>query len=112
MQRKYAGEDSEDAECKEGPDEEESAVGVTDAAVDADTSSLHVDNGDDQRKKRHEEDDDIPRSPSGEDQRSVQPNHSDGHHSEICDASLFEAADDVIGQVKCTEKDREQRRDG
>jgi hypothetical protein len=42
-------------------------------AADADTLPHHVDGGDDQSKERPEEDDDVPRSPFGQHQRSVQP---------------------------------------
>jgi hypothetical protein len=34
---------------------------------------LHVDDGDERPKERRDEDDDVPRSPFGEHQRSVQP---------------------------------------
>ncbi len=53
-----------------------------------------------------------PRSPFGEDQRSVQPHDKDEHSSEVPDPSLLEPADDVVRQVKRKDEDREQRRDG
>src|SRR5215468_456843 len=43
----------------------------------ADTLPHHVDDGDDQSKERPEEDDNVPRSPFGEQQRSVQPDDQD-----------------------------------
>ena len=71
MHGQYGGEETEHADREERPDEEEGSTRVPDAAGDADTSSLHVDEGNDQRKKRPKQDDDVPRSPSGEHQRSV-----------------------------------------
>jgi len=47
------------------------------------TSPHHVEDGDGQPKERKEEDDDVPGSPFGEHQRSVQPNDKDGHSSEV-----------------------------
>ncbi len=55
------------------------SAGISDPAGDADTLPLHVDDGDGQRKERAEEHDDVPRSPFGEHQRSVQPDDGDEH---------------------------------
>ena len=64
-------------ERDERPDEEERSAGLGDVAADADTLPHHVDDGDDQSEERPEEDDDVPRSPFGEQQRSVQPDDQD-----------------------------------
>jgi len=98
--REDDGEERGHAERDERPDEEEGSAGIGDVAADADTLPHHVDDGDAQPKERPEEDDDVPPSPFGEHQRSVQPNDKDGHSSEVWDPSLFEPADDVVRQVK------------
>ena len=98
--REDDGEERGHAERDERPDEEEASAGIGDAAGDADTLPLHVEDGDGQRKERPEEDDDVPGSPFGEHQRSVQPDDKDGHSSEVRGPSLFEPANDVIRQVK------------
>src|SRR5271168_1711715 len=80
--REDNGEERGHGERDERPDEEEASAGIGDAAGDADTLPLHVDDGDDQQKERPEEDDEVPRSPSGEDQSSVKQDDKDGHNSE------------------------------
>jgi hypothetical protein len=81
--REDDGEERGHTERDERPDEEKVSAGVRDTAADADTLPLHMDDGDGQRKERPEEDDDVPRSAFGEHQRSVQPNDTDGHSSEV-----------------------------
>ena len=77
------GEERSHAERDERPDEEEASAGIGDAAGDADTLPLHVDDGDAQQKERPEEDDDVPRSPFGEQQSSVKQDDKDGHSNEV-----------------------------
>ncbi len=97
--REDDGEERGHAEREERPDEEEGSAGVGDAAADADPLSHHMNDGDDQRKERPEEDDDVPRSPFGEHQRSVQPDDQDWHRNEVQKLSRLHPADDVISQV-------------
>ena len=59
-------------------------------------ASHHVEDGDARRKDRPEEDDDIPRSPFGEHQRSVQPDDEEDHDSEVREPSRGDPADDVV----------------
>jgi len=75
------GEERGYAEREECPDEEEGSAGLGDRA--ADSRPLHVDDGDARPEERPEEDDDVPRSPFGEHQRSVQPDDQDGHRNEV-----------------------------
>src|SRR5216684_982288 len=81
--REDDGEERGHAERDQRPDEEEGSAGIGDVAADADTLPHHVDDGDAQPKELPEEDGDIPRSPFGEHQRSVQPDDKDGHSSEV-----------------------------
>ncbi len=60
------------AERDERPDPEEDSAGVGDLAADK-SRSPHVHDGDERPKERPDEHDDVPQSPFGEDQRSVQP---------------------------------------
>ena len=53
------------------------------AQVGANSRSSHVQDRNAQPKQRHEQDDDVPRSPTGQHDCSVQPNHADGYHDEI-----------------------------
>ena len=82
MRREDNGEERGHAERDERPDEEEASAGIGDAAGDADTLPLHVDDGDKRPKERREEYYDVPRSASGEHQSSVKPNDKDGHSNE------------------------------
>ena len=100
MHCKYDGEERGNADRNEGPDEEECSAGIADAARDANASSLHVNDGDGDSKKREEKDDDVARSPLGKHERSVQPDHNEGHGGEIREPSPFEAANDVVSEVK------------
>ena len=100
MRREDDGEERGHAEREQRPDEEEASARMCDAASDADTPPSHMEVRDGQRKDRPEEDDDVPRSPSGEHQRSVQPNDEDGHGGEVLQRSRFDSADDVVRQVK------------
>ncbi len=79
--REDDGEERGHAERDDRPDEEEASTGPGDLA--ADTLPRHVEDGDGQRKERREKDDEVPRSPFGEHQRSVQPYDKDGHSSEV-----------------------------
>src|SRR6266404_9000942 len=78
--REDGGEEPEHADREQRPDEKEVSAEIADPAGDADTTPLHVDVGYDQRKERQEEHDDVPRSPFGKHQRSVQPDDGDEHH--------------------------------
>ena len=80
--REDEGEERGHAERDQRPDEEEASGRIGDAR-DADTLPLHVEDGDTQPKEREEEHDDVARSPFGEYQRSVQPNHGKGNSSEV-----------------------------
>ena len=75
--REDDGEDRSHAEREERPDEEEGSAGLGDAAADADTLSHHVDDGDARTKERPNQDDDVPRSPFGKHQRSIEPDDQD-----------------------------------
>ena len=79
--------------------------------LDADTLPHHMDDGDARPKERPEQNDDVPRSPFGEHERSVQPDHPDEHRTAAWERSRCHPADDVVRQVKRREEDREQRRD-
>src|SRR5215470_3671462 len=79
--REDAGEDRGHAEREERPDPEEDSAGVGDPAADK-SRPPHVHDKNAQPKERPEEGDDVPRSPFGERQRSVQPNDQDEHPTE------------------------------
>src|SRR5215213_1047507 len=111
VRRENDGEQRGHAEREQRKDEKEASTGMGDAARQADTLTLHMDDGDAHRKERQDEDDDVPRSASCEDQRSEQPKDTDGHSSEVRKPSLFEPADDVVCQVSRKEEDREQGHD-
>ena len=81
--REDGGEEPGHAERDQHPDKAEASAGLGDPAGDADALPLHVEDGDAERKERPEEHDDVPRSPFGEHQRSVQPDYRDGHSSEV-----------------------------
>lgn len=113
MRREDEGEEPGHAERDQHPDEAEASAGVRDAAGDADTLPLHVEDGDAKRKERPEDDDDVPRSPFGEHQRPVQPDdHDDTPPNQVVEPSRFPSAYDVVRQVKREQENREQRRDG
>src|ERR1700722_706325 len=107
--REDEGEERGNAEREECPDKEEGPAGLGDRS--ANSRPLHVDDRDDQPKERPEEDDDVPRSPFGQHQRSVQPDDQDWHRNEVEKRSWLHPADDVVRQVKRHEEDREHRRD-
>ncbi len=78
--REDDGEERGHAERDQRPDEEETpATG----GPEADSRSSHVDDGDAHQQERREEDDDIPRTPFGEHERSVQPDDADDHRKEV-----------------------------
>ena len=79
--REDDGEERGHAEREECPDKEEGSAGLGDRS--ADSRPLHVDDGDEQPKERPEEEDDVPRSLSGQHQRSVQPDDQNGQHNEV-----------------------------
>src|SRR5882672_6824202 len=78
--REDGGEEPDHADRKQRPDEKEVSAEIRNLAGDADTPPLHVDVGYGQRKERQEKHDDVPRSPFGKHQRSVQPDDGDEHH--------------------------------
>jgi hypothetical protein len=108
--REDDGEERGYAEREERKDPEEDSAGVGNPAADKSHPS-HVGEKDDRPKDRPEDVDDIPRSPSGEHQRSVQPDNQYKHSTDVLESSGLEPADDVVRQVKRHEEDREQRRD-
>ena len=79
--REDDGEESGHAEREERPDKEEGSVGLGDRS--ADSRPLHVDDGDEQSKERPEEEDDVPRSLSGQHQRSVQLDGKNGQRNQV-----------------------------
>ena len=111
--REDGGEEPEHADREQRPDEKEVSAGIGEPAGDADALPPHVDVGDDQRKERQKEHDDVPRSPFGKHQRSVQPDDGEGHHhNEVCEPSRLPPVHDVSRQVKRKKEKQEQRRDG
>ncbi len=68
--REDEGEERGHFERDERPDEEEDSAGIGDVAA-GESRPPHVDDRETRRKERPDEDDDVPRSPSGEHQRSV-----------------------------------------
>ena len=102
--REDDGEERGHAEREECPDKEEGSAGLGDGS--ADSAPLHVDDGDDQPKERPEEDDDVPRSLSGQHQRSVQLDDENGQRNEVGKRPWLHPADDVVRQVKRHEEDR------
>src|SRR5215469_13080090 len=96
-------------EREQCPDKEEGSAGLGNRS--ADSRPLHVDDRDEQPKERPEEDDNVPRSLSGQHQRSVQPDGQDWHDDEVKKRSWLHPADDVARSVKRNEEDREERRD-
>ena len=82
--REDDGEERGHAHREECPDEEETPAA---GGPEADTLPSHVDDGDAHQQERREEDDDIPRAPSGEHERSVQPDDAEDHRSEVCKPS-------------------------
>ena len=80
--REDNGEERGHAQRDERPDEKEASAGIGDAAGDADTFPLHVEDGGGEGNERREEDDDVSGSPFGEHQSCVKPNAKDGHSHE------------------------------
>src|SRR5215831_10283372 len=79
--REDDGEECGHAEREECPDKKEGSAGLGDRS--AYSRPLHVDDGDEQPKERPDEDDDVPRSLSGQHQRSVQPDDQNGQRNEV-----------------------------
>src|ERR1051326_1262134 len=104
------GEERGHAERDECPDKEEGSAGLGQRA--ANSRPLHVDDRDKQSKERPEEDDDVPRSPSCQHHRSVQPDGQDRHHNEVKKSSRLHPSDNVVRRVKGNEEDREYRCNG
>src|SRR6266478_7970042 len=109
--REDGGEGRGDAERDECPDPEKDSAGVDDPAAD-NSRPHHVADKDAQPKDPSDEHEDVPRSPFGQHQRSVQPDDEDDHPTESGDASRLQPARDLVHPVKCKQEDREQRRDG
>src|SRR6516225_6844553 len=78
--RENDGEERGNAEREKCPDKEEGSAGLGDRS--ADSRPLHVDDRDEQPKERPEEDDDVPRSLSGQHQRSIQPDGQNRQRNE------------------------------
>lgn len=97
--REDEGEDCGHLERDERPDPEEDSAGVGDPAADKSLPN-HVHDGDARSKDRSEEDYDVPGSPFGQHQRSVQPDDHHEHPSDVLDPAGFKPTDDVVGQVK------------
>lgn len=85
---------------------------MRDAAGDADAPSPHVQEWDGQRKKSEQQHDDVPGSPFGQHQSSVQPHADQRQRGEVNGRSRLEPADDVVCQMQREQDDAEQRRDG
>src|SRR6266481_1028558 len=79
--REDDGEEPGHAERDQGPDPEKDPAGVGDPAADK-SRPPHVDDKDAQSTNRPEEHDDVPRSPFGEHQRSVQPDDQNEYPAE------------------------------
>ena len=109
--REDEGEECSHAERDERPDPEEFSAGVDDPAPDESRPS-HVGEGHDRTKERSEEGDDVPRSPSGEHERSVHPDDEHEYPADVSEPSRLKPADDVVREVKRREQNREERRDG
>ncbi len=109
--REDYGEDRGYADREERPDKEVDAAGANHPAA-GESRSSHVGERHERSKYRPEKDDDVSRPPSGQHQRSKQPDDRDRNALDVLEPSRLEAADDVVRQVKRKEEDREQRRDG
>lgn len=109
--RQDQGEERCDAERDERPHKKQSSAGVDHPAADKSCPS-HVSERHDRSKQRSEQDDDVPGSPPGEHQRSVQPDDKHDHPTDVSEPSWLEPADDVVRQMKRSQKDRQQGRDG
>src|ERR1051326_971221 len=99
MHRQDGGEKSEHANREQRPYEKEVSAVIGDAARKARALSFHVDEWHYQRKERQQKRDDVPRSPFGEHERSVQPNYGDRHNQEVVDGSRLVPIDNVLRQV-------------
>src|SRR5215469_6536578 len=95
--REDDGKESGHAEREERPDKQEGSVGLGDRS--ADSRPLHVNDRDEQSKDRSDEDDNVPRSLSGQHQRSVQPDDQDWYRNEVRKRSWLHSPDDVVRQV-------------
>src|SRR5215470_4470417 len=98
MHREYDGEERGHADRDQRPDKEEGSARIADAARDADTPSLHVDDGDGNSKQREEQDNDVARSSLGKHEGSVEPNDNEGHGGKIREPSSFKPAHDVVSE--------------
>ena len=71
------------------------AAGARDPASDK-SRSAHVGKGHERREGRPEKDDYVSRSPSGQRQRSIQPDGRNEYPLDVLEPTRFEPANDVV----------------